>query len=469
MPVEPSRTSPDGMGRLFVALAFLLGAAFRIGLAIAFPTIHGGDATARLASADTFVLGYQLPLPQAFVVLGKAVSDDPLLVRVIFCVWGGILAAGLTALLALHEGSAAAGFGAFLLAFDPLLTHYSIVPYQEAVAYGLLAWAFYCAASNRGGIGAVLMGASCLSRYEAWLFLPAFIVLSPVRARAWTAALPVLGWVLWWQGLGPRGLYVLDIDPLAGRFSRLAFLTRKFLEYETPVVVVLALVALVLALRGPARAWLRPSAFVALVILTTIAFGHEYPPGSGLMSERLIHLPVLLSLAFAAIALGRISSLGRVGLAVCVIATALLGARNARFETGLLRAAASDPDLALAREVARGLESARRGNECVTVVAPTVDPALLTAYVGKVNASFGDVARARERAASLSAMSPDRDRIAAHLKAKTGVVRGEPGCPLEVRVDGAGSGATDQNFGPESLVKEISAGPRRARIYRIRR
>jgi hypothetical protein len=139
MPPGASAKRPDQEGRVWIALTFFLAAAVRIGFALAFPTIHGGDAAARLAHADTLVLGYQLPLPQLFVVLGKAISDDPLATRLIFCLWGATLAAGMTAWLTATLGSRAAFFGGILLAFDPLLVHYSIVPYQEPVAYGLVA------------------------------------------------------------------------------------------------------------------------------------------------------------------------------------------------------------------------------------------------------------------------------------------------------------------------------------------
>jgi hypothetical protein len=458
------RTHPDQKGRVWIALSFLLAAAVRIGFVLAFPTIHGGDAAARLAHADTFVLGYQLPLPQLFVVLGKVMSDDPVVVRLISCFWGAILAAGLTALLALVVESRAALFGGLLLAFDPLLVHYSIVPYQEPVAYGLVAWAFYFVASSRAGLGSLLMGAACLCRYETWLFLPLFVGTSGAPRIAALAGLPVLGWVLWWRGLAPGGLYVLDLDAGANRLSRVSYLTGKVLEYETAFPLALAALALLLAMRAGERAFILFASTLALVIAIVISFGHEYPPGSGQMSERLIHLPVLVCLVLSAAALARFSERSRPAFACCLAVALVFAGRNIRFETALLRAAAKDPDLALARDVAQALGEARAPGECVTVAAPRVDPALLQAYVSKVRVSFGDVDRARVRAVELAGSSPDRDRIAAHLKARTGTVRAEPGCPLLVIVD-------DAQPAPASapLVAEVRAGPRRARVLRMPR
>ncbi len=467
MSSRPSRLRPDQAGRVWIGVALLFAVSGRTAFALLFPTIHGSDATARLANAGSFLLGYQLPLPQIMVMAGKAIQDDPLLVRLIFCAWGGLLAAGLTALLGLALDSRAALFGALLLSFDPLLTYYSIVPYQEPVAYALLAWAFYFAASNREIFGALIMAAACLCRYEVWLFLPAFLWVSRSRMATLVAGLPVVGWTLWWQGLAPSGLYVVDLDLQAGRLSRFVFLSRKFIEYETAFVPAAAGIAIALCVARPDRMVLRVAAGLVLVIAVTIAFGHEYPPGSGLMSERLIHLPVLLGLGLAAIALQQISARSTIAFAACIAASLLFAGRNVRFEIALLRAAAREPDLALARDVARAIESNRASGECVTVFAPAVDPALVDRYVAKVGAAFGNVDRARERVASLADASPDRDRIAAHLRARTGTVRSQVGCPLLVLVDDAGREETRASRSPITLVAQISAGPRRAEILRI--
>jgi hypothetical protein len=74
------------------------------------------------------------------------------------------------------------------------------------------------------------------------------------------------------------------------------------------------------------------------------------------------------------------------------------------------------------------------------------------------------VEKARERAAGLSDTSPDRDRIAAHLKAPTGTVRRAPGCPLLVVIDDA----ADPSRG-DILIAEFSAGRRRGRVFRTAR
>lgn len=457
------RGPTDQEGRAWIALSFLLAAATRLALALTFPTVHGGDAAARLAHADSLVLGYQLPLPQAFVALGKAVSDDPWLVRLIFCFWGAALAAGLTALLARFTSSRAALFGGLLFALDPFLIHYSIVPYQEPVAYALVAWAFWSNATGRARRGVLLMAAAGLSRYEAWLFLPAFVGISGAPRIAALAGLPVLGWIAWWRGLAPGGLYVLDLDLQSDRLSRVDYLIGKFIEYETGLVVVLAGAGLVLAARNRDRTPLKFAALMAVVIAIVVAFGHEYPPGSGRMSERLIHLPVILCLALAALALARFSTLSRLALAAGLAACLLFAARNARFEVALLRAAAADPDLALARGIAAALDASRGSSECVTVAAPSVDPTLMRAYVSKVEASFGDVNLARLRAAELAGSSPDRDRIAAHLKARAGTVRAAPGCPLLVIVDDAEATSPPA----ATLLAELTAGPRRARVLHI--
>jgi hypothetical protein len=463
MPPEPSRSPSSGAEWRWIAAIFLLASAVRATFTLAYPTIHGGDAAARLAHADSLVLGYQLPLAQLFVVLGKAVADDPVFVRLLFCAWGGVLAAGVTALLSLRHPEAAR-FAGLLLAFDPLLIHYSIVPYQEPVAYGLLAWAFYFGLGERKVAAGLLLGAACLTRFECWLFVPIFLFVTRSRAGALIGALPIVAWVAWWQGLAPAGLYVLDLDPGAGRLSRIAFLGRKFLEYETPAMGAAAVIAMLLALRRRDDALLKGVVALALVIVIVTAVGHEYPPGSGLMSERLIHLPVLLAIGLVATALGRFSVLSRNAFLICFIGVLSFAGRNVLFEVRLLRAAANEPDLALARDIARAIEAVGGSRECVSVTAPSVDPSLLDDYVGKVEASFGDVGRARERAQTLAVSAPDLDRIAAHLRAPVGTARRQAGCPLIVFVD-----ESEPEGAPLSFVAEIRAGPRRARLLRIPR
>ena len=423
------------------------------------------NATARLANPQTLVLGYQLPFPQAFVILGRLLADDPALVRSLFALWGGVLAAGGVALLSLSGIPRSPLFGALLFATDPLLTHYSVVPYQEPIAYGLLMWAFYFAISSRPGTGAVLMAGACLSRFETWLFLPLFAWVSPSRIATLTATVPVLAWTLWWQGLAPAGLYVLDLDPDAARLPRVFFLWRKFVEYSTPVIPALAIAGLVVVKKhsGP-RLWKTLGA-IALALAVVVTLGHEYPPGSGQMSERLIHLPVLVALLLSAAALAHAGSRSPLAFVLCLIATLGLGTRNVRFEVELLEAAERNPDLALAREGARVLEGQRKHGECVDVQAPAVESTLLDAYVAKVAASLGDRNQALARAQASALASPDRDRLAAHLRAPPGTVRGGFDCPLLVVIDGGM--VTPES--PSTFYRplgQINAGPRKAQIFR---
>ena len=135
---------------------------------------------------------------------------------------------------------------------------------------------------------------------------------------------------------------------------------------------------------------------------------------------------------------------------------------NVVLDERLLDEAARLPDLALARMTAEILDERRGPGECVQVRSPAVDPRDLDAYVRKVEAVGGNGARARERAAQLMNESPDRDRIAAHLRAPPRTVRSGEGCPWVVTIDGLGdpAGATHVAF--------ISAGSRSARIVRIR-
>ncbi len=113
---------------------FLIATVERSVFVLSFPTIHGGDAAARIAGASELNLGYQLPLPQLFVAVVRSLFDDPIGVRLLFAAWGGVLTSGLAALVGLGAGQRAGMFAEVLVAFDLLLVRYSIVPYQEPLA-----------------------------------------------------------------------------------------------------------------------------------------------------------------------------------------------------------------------------------------------------------------------------------------------------------------------------------------------
>jgi hypothetical protein len=453
-----------------VLLVFGVAFALRVGLVLAYPLVHGGDAAARLAGSDRLLLSYQLPLPQLLVFVARGLNPDPLWTRLLLAVVGAAAAVALARALAAASDAPSGRIAGLLLAAHPLLVHYSTVPYQEGPMLLLLGLAAHALLRDRAGRAGLFLGLACLCRYEAWI-AAALAAMAGWRRPA--RSLLLFGWgpLLWtavWGGLSPAGTYVLDLDPGAGRLSRIAFLSSKLAEYSGGALLVLAAAGcLALWRKGRLVAW--GLAFVGLVVGAVVVAGHEFPPGSGLVSERLLHLPAVLACGLAALALARLAGAGsvhtlaRLRLAVVVAFLGWQGYAWARHAQALAVAAGEDPSLRLAFEVAKLADRRLGDGERLAVFGPPVPAQALAAFVEKVRLAGGDVERALALAASYAGHSPDRDRIAANLA--------RPPRTVTDRVDGAALVAVfdDAPPGPERrpgpMVARFVAGARAASVF----
>lgn len=173
---------------LIFAIAFL----FRLALLILFPVPCGNDAAGRLYFRDTLWIGHWLPLTQALVYVGYAATQNIFFVRLVFIIAASLSAAAFTFYLQLFASRRAALIGGVLFATNSLLVFLSLMPYQEVVFIGLLfgSLAFFQKAktveSNSWNFaaGSFLFGLACLTRYEAWLILPALFVANIWRSIA---------------------------------------------------------------------------------------------------------------------------------------------------------------------------------------------------------------------------------------------------------------------------------------------
>jgi hypothetical protein len=448
-----------------------LGLVVRVPLIASFPAVHGGDSVVRLARADTLVLAYQLPLPQLLVMVSRWIHPGPLLARLVFALIGTLVAVALARALEKVAGPDAGRCGGILAALHPLLVYYSLVPYQEGSMLLLLLLGGHALRSAREGRAGLWLGLAAWCRYEAWI---ACALAAAARWRRPRAALlfvwaPLL-WLGAWRGLSPAGTYVLDLDPEGPRLPRLLFVLGKLREYSGDTLLWLALAGVVFVPWRRSRGAARAAAFLLLVVLAVTLAGHEFPPGSGRVSERLAHLPALVACALGGVALGKLAAsenegaLHRLGRITAVAALCGLGLSWHARTQDLLAAANRDPSLRLAVELTAFLEAHLPPGQRVAVVAPPVAADALDAYVRKVAASGGDTDTARAIARDLSRHAPDADRIAAHLARppRTVVMAGERAA-LVVVFDDAPD-ATRWRRG--AFLARFSDGPRSAEIYR---
>ena len=173
-------------------LIFVVAFLFRLALLILFPVPCGNDAAGRLYFRDTLWIGHWLPLTQALVYVGFAATQSVVFVRLVFIIITSLSAVAFTFYLQLFATHRAALIGGLLFAANPLLVFLSLMPYQEVMFIGLLlgGLAFFHKADVEGEhswnylVGSFLYGLACLTRYEAWLILPALFIANVWRSIA---------------------------------------------------------------------------------------------------------------------------------------------------------------------------------------------------------------------------------------------------------------------------------------------
>jgi hypothetical protein len=453
---------------LLLLLALALFA--RLPLVFAYPAVHGGDSVARLARSDELLLAYQLPLPQLLVFVARALTPEPLFTRALFALVGALLPLALLRAMRPWAGETAALLASLLAALHPLPLYYSLVPYQESLTLVLLLESARALQDRRENRAGLLLGLACLCRYEAW---PAALLAIAARRFSPRALLTFgwapIAWLLAWQGLSPAGTYVLDPDASGSRLARVAFLATKLREYSGwgfPLLAAAGVATLLRSRRPRAAAW--AAAYVALTLLAVLALGHEFPPGSGQVSERLLHVPVIAGCALAGLALGAAAARVRASRALAAGAAAVLalalGQSWLRSAHDLVAAANREPSLVLAWNVARVAGRELGPGERLAVVAPPVPKRALEDYVRKVERAGGDVAQARAIAAGLARHSPDADRIAANLaRPPRTVTQDAAGAALLAVFDDADEPPTPP-FG--TRLARFQAGARGVTIYR---
>jgi hypothetical protein len=203
-------------------------------------------------------------------------------------------------------------------------------------------------------------------------------------------------------------------------------------------------------------------------LAAVVAAGHEFPPGSGRVSERLAQVPAVAVCALAGLALGtalewaskRFQRLALAGIAAVLL---LQAGSWARFTRNLVRDATSEPGIALAYQVARTADGLLAPHERLAVIAPPVDASAIEDYVRKVERSGGDVLAAREVARALAGHSPDADRVAANLaRPPATVVEDATRASLIVVYDDAPVPGPPTGI----LVGRLRSGARGASLYR---
>ncbi len=195
-----------------------------------FPVVYWNDAFIRLAMRDELLVGRWLPLLQLAILVTSIASRSLAIVRIalslfaVMAVWAmhrfaGRLFDPVTGLVA-----------ASLLASQTMFIALSTVPYQEVLFIALILLAFSkpdVRQPKKAPWQAVIpIGLACVTRYEAWLFVPVFLMRFFPRHRrqqgsrvqamdAGAAAIVLAIFPLLWIMIGPFDVGETELEVVA--------------------------------------------------------------------------------------------------------------------------------------------------------------------------------------------------------------------------------------------------------------
>ena len=307
---------------------FLFGLLVRLWLITSHPSMYGGDSVLRMVHTDKIVIAYNLPLLQFLIFLVSKISSNPFMLRFLMALIGSVAGCGIYLLVTKLFDRNVARLSALLFSVNPFILVNSIVPYQEVLMLSLLFFAGYFlirdSSSSDRYISSFFIGTACLTRYEGWmaaLFIVAVTFLHGLNRTNlsinfkkvfYTTLLfcwvPVL-WVILNKGLNPEGTFVLDTEFTFARLIRIPYIIAKTIYVSTPAVAFfgfIGLVIIVLSEKRKDKRLLAIAGFFLLFLTILTIWGHDYPPGSNLVTEREVQLPLSLFLICAAFGIDKI-------------------------------------------------------------------------------------------------------------------------------------------------------------------
>lgn len=301
---------------------FLLGVLIRLWLIITNPGMYGGDTVFRAVNSDMIFVAYNLPLLQFLIYLTAKLSDLPFAIRALMILIGTAGGCGIYLLTSKLFDRTVARLAAILFITNPFLLVYSIVPYQEMLMVSLVLLAAYFfmreEKSHDKYLTSFFAGMACLTRYEGWIVVAvmAFIyILRKFDRNNWRSNFktilhagilfcwaPLL-WIIWTGGINPEGTFVLEKGFTFGRLIRIPYVIIKTVYHSTPAIALTGLIGfIVLAFTEKRRdkKLLAIMGYFLLFLMILTIWGHDYPTGTNLVTEREIHIPICLFLICAA-------------------------------------------------------------------------------------------------------------------------------------------------------------------------
>lgn len=300
---------------------FILSVLIRLLLVITNPGMYGGDTVFRAVNSDMVFLAYNLPLLQFLIYITAKLSSLPHAITCLMILIGSIGCCGIYLMTTRLFDRTVARLAAILFVTNPFILVYSIVPYQEILMISQLFFAAYFFLNGEKGYNIYLssfsIGMACLTRYEAWLagMAMAFIYIirkfnktnllltlkTALRAGLLFCWAPI-AWIVLNGGINPEGTFVLDEGFTFGRLIRIPYVITKTVYHSTPAVALIGLIGFIIIIlsgRRKDRKLLAIFGYFLLFLTTLTIWGHDYPDGTKLVTEREIHIPISIFLICA--------------------------------------------------------------------------------------------------------------------------------------------------------------------------
>ena len=400
-----------------VAWVFAAGLALRLALIIRFPLIFGGDPMVRLIHRDSILISHQLPLLQ-LVVFGIAhLTHDYVVTMCAMAIIGAAVGAGfyLLALDLMDEN--AAFWGGLLMATNPFVVGYSIVPFQESLMLATLLFAFHFYYADQPVASSLCLALACFTRFEAWA-AAAVLAYAYGRKRGFVNGLLLFGWapavwLIYQRGLAPAGSFVVESHITAARLMRWVYLGYITLKFTPVIVVALGLVGAWLLWRD--KWWGKVWPLVVFVALFTIALlfsAHgDWPDPERRIASREAHLWIAAVVVLAAVALNSITRY-RVIIALAGVMFGIWG--SYRFVAN----EAADPRLQLSYRLAKFLDHALEPGQRALILSPPWPPLTFDFYLQRARETGGEAgyAAAVRNLSDADMSPPDYQRTLIHSR-----------------------------------------------------
>ncbi len=389
---------------------FLLGVALRVILIAANPIIWGGEPVLRLYDRFDLVRGHQLPALQALIAAISRISMEPLLIRYLMALIGGLAGLGFYWVINDLFGARWAFPAALLFVTHPYILAVSTEPFQEILMLAGLLFAFHYSYTGRWIAAGFCLAVACLTRYEAWAACPVLAVAYLVRKdrspAGWAKAAFVFGcipvlWIALHQGLTQTGHFVVERHLSIWRLQRYAYLAWITAKFSQATVLALAVVGAWRLCRDRSLLDWRMCAqitFVALFLIAILFSAHGLlPDPERYVTSREAHIPMYFVLLLAAAGLAQWP---RWSTAI-VSASVVLGVAMAFW---YVHGQTADPTVRLSYQVARTLDRSLAPGERALLLTRPLSTADVDLFLNKVKetgtpADRDEAAREIEQAA----------------------------------------------------------------------